>query len=161
MPQIKLGIDVGGTFTDLVIYNEETKNYYLGKFLSTTDNPSKGILSGVKKLFTTLKINPKSVDQVIHGTTMVANQIIERKGAIVGLISTKGFRDNLELGREKRYDMYDLFLKKAIPLVPRYLRHTITERIDWEGIILKPLIIEELDNIINIFKKENVKKVKS
>ena len=88
MSKTKIGIDVGGTFTDLVIYNEETKKYYLGKFLSTPDNPSKGILSGVKSLFKSLKINSKLVYQVIHGTTMVANQIIERKGAIVGLIST-------------------------------------------------------------------------
>ena len=95
-------------------------------------------MSGVKELFNSLKFDSNLINQVIHGTTMVANQIIERKGAIVGLISTKGFRDNLELGREQRYDMYDLFLKKATPLVPRYLRHTISERIDWEGNILKP-----------------------
>jgi N-methylhydantoinase A len=159
LSKVSFGVDVGGTFTDFVVFNHETKKYSLGKRLSTPENPSKGILAGVQDLLELLNIPASAIEHVIHGTTMVANKIIERKGAKVGLISTEGFRDNLELGREQRYDMYDLFIRRAEPLVPRYLRRTVFERVDWEGNTLRPIKIDQLDAIGELFTKEGVQAV--
>ena len=159
MSKISFGIDVGGTFTDFVVFDHETGKYYFGKRLSTPENPSKGILSGIVDLCRSLEYPVSSIDHLVHGTTIVANQIIERKGAVVGLITTKGFRDSLELGREQRYDMYDLFIKKASPLVPRFLRASVSERIDWDGKVLRPIKIEELNDIMSSFEKEGVQSV--
>jgi N-methylhydantoinase A len=159
MSKISFGIDVGGTFTDFVVFDHETGKYFFGKRLSTPENPSRGILAGVADLCRSLEFPASSIDHIVHGTTIVANQIIERKGAVVGLITTKGFRDSLELGREQRYDMYDLFIKKAAPLVPRFLRAGVSERIDWDGNVLRPIRIEELNEIMSSFEQESVRSV--
>ena len=159
MAQLSLGIDVGGTFTDFVLYDPEAKNFSIGKHLTTPENPSVGVIEGAQETLQRLGVVTSQLKDIIHGTTLVANLLIERKGVKVGFIATEGFQDTLELGREQRYDAYDLFIKRAEPLVPRYLRCTVSERIDWEGKVLRPLKLEELNPIAQLFQKEQVEAI--
>ena len=124
----RAGADIGGTFTDLIVVDKETGEFSIGKVLTTPDDPSKAVED---VLSTTLSLNSIQSDQVkhlIHGTTLVTNAMIERKGAPTALLTTKGFRDSIEIGRETRYDLYDLNLEQPRPLVPRYLRFDVPQR---------------------------------
>ena len=140
MADVKLGVDVGGTFTDFAIFDSKTSSFSVGKTLTTSDDLSLGIVRGTREATERAGFEVRDVSQVIYGTTMVANLLLERKGVRVGLIATEGFRDILETGTEQRYDMYDLTARRAEPLVPRYLRQTIRERLDGEGKVLVPSI---------------------
>ncbi|RLC69950.1 MAG: hydantoinase/oxoprolinase family protein [Chloroflexi bacterium] len=145
----RLGCDIGGTFTDFVLVNDETGEIRIHKCLTTPRDPSEAVEEGIKEM---LKKTPDFVsrlDEVIHGTTLVINAIIERKGAKTGLITTKGFRDVLELGREKRYDTYDIFAVYPEPLVPRPLRLEVNERIASDGRILRKLNPEEVKEVLH------------
>jgi len=115
----RLGCDIGGTFTDFVLVNNITGKFYTNKCLTTPSDPSDAIEQGIRELAQILPGFMDTVEEIIHGTTLVINAIIERKGAKTGLITTKGFRDVLELGREKRYDAYDIFSEYPEPIVPR------------------------------------------
>lgn len=139
----RLGCDIGGTFTDFVLVNDETGEFQINKCLTTPGDPSDAVEQGIREM---LARNPgfmPKIDEIIHGTTLVINAIIERKGAKTGLITTRGFRDVLELGREIRYDAYDIFSEYPLPLVPRSLRLEVTERITSAGRIMQDL--EEQD----------------
>ena len=142
--RIRIGVDVGGTFTDFVLVDEHRDMIFTGKQLTTPTDPSKAICEGVARIAREAGIEMSDLDGIVHGTTLVTNAVIERNGAKVGLITTKGFRDVLEVGHEMRYDLYDLFLEKPEPLVPRSLRLTVNERIGSEGEILVNLDEEEL-----------------
>jgi len=135
MASIRIGIDIGGAFTDLVAYDESTKELRWVKVESTPKELSAGVLDCVKRS----GIPPEEFTQIIHGQTVVINTIIERRGVKVGLITTKGFRDVLELQRSNRRDMYNFRYKKPEPIVPRYLRLEIDERVMADGGILKEL----------------------
>lgn len=137
--RIRVGVDVGGTFTDFVLVDEKRDQIFTGKRLTTPEDPSLAITNGLERLVSESGTSVPELDAVVHGTTLVANTIIERKGAKVGLITTKGFRDSLEMGREIRYDLYDLFFEKPEPLAPRFLRQPVDERIDAKGNVLRPL----------------------
>ena len=137
--RIRVGVDVGGTFTDFVLVDEKRDLIFTGKRLTTPEDPSLAITDGLERLVSESGTSVPELDAVVHGTTLVANTIIERKGAKVGLITTKGFRDSLEMGREIRYDLYDLFFEKPEPLAPRFLRQPVDERIDAKGNVLRPL----------------------
>lgn len=137
--RIRVGVDVGGTFTDFVLVDEKRDLIFTGKRLTTPEDPSLAITNGLERLVSESGTSVPELDAVVHGTTLVANTIIERKGAKVGLITTKGFRDSLEMGREIRYDLYDLFFEKPEPLAPRFLRQPVDERIDAKGNVLRPL----------------------
>ena len=137
--RIRVGIDVGGTFTDFVLVDERRDLIYTGKRLTTPHDPSEAIVGGLERLLREAGTGPDDLHSLVHGTTLVANTIIERSGAKVGLITTRGFRDSLEMGREIRYDLYDLQLEPPRPLVPRPLRREVSERIDAEGRIVLPL----------------------
>ena len=110
-----------------------------GKVLTTYPDPSQGVLQGVQRLLGQWQIDPGAVRRAIHGTTLVTNALIERKGARTGLITTEGFRDALEIGREGRYDIYDLFLQRPQPLVERRWRCEVPQRVDVGGRVLVPL----------------------
>ena len=142
--RIRVGVDVGGTFTDFVLVDEKRDLIFTGKRLTTPDDPSIAITEGLERLVEEAGTGIPKLDTVVHGTTLVANTMIERKGARVGLITTKGFRDSLEMGKEIRYDLYDLFFEKPKPLAPRYLRFEIDERVDARGRVLRPLDEAEL-----------------
>ena len=135
----RLGCDIGGTFTDFVLVNDETGTFETYKCLTTPADPSDAVEEGVQHLAQKIPGVASRIDEVIHGTTLVINAIIERKGAKTALITTQGFRDVLELGREIRYDAYDIFSEYPEPLVPRYLRNEVRERIAGDGRILTPL----------------------
>jgi N-methylhydantoinase A len=135
----RIGVDVGGTFTDLVLHDPARNLVRTGKLLTTPDDPSEAILAGIARILREAELKPEDVHSVIHGTTLVTNTIIERTGATVGLLTTDGFRDSIEIGRETRYDLYDLFLETPALLVPRALRIEIPERVAVDGRVLKPL----------------------
>ncbi len=138
----RLGCDIGGTFTDFVLVDDRTGEMFIHKCLTTPGDPSEAVEQGIKSLEKKAPGFTAKLDEVIHGTTLVINSIIERKGAKTGLITTKGFRDVLELGREIRYAPYDIFAEFPRPLAPRRLRLEVDERIRSDGTVLKPLAAE-------------------
>src|SRR3989304_36510 len=137
-PSYRLGVDIGGTFTDLVIIDEASGAVRVGKLLTTPKDPAQGVETGVVRLLEEMGVAPRAVGSLIHGTTLATNALIERKGARTGLITTRGFRDALEIGREGRYDMYDLFIDPPAPLAPRHLRREVDERLLADGSGKKP-----------------------
>ena len=136
---VRIGVDVGGTFTDLVLHDPQRDLVHTGKLLTTPDDPSEAIVTGIQRLLEETDIHASALHSIVHGTTLVTNTVIERTGATVGLITTEGFRDVIEIGRETRYDLYDLFLEAPPTLVPRHLRREVRERMDFEGHVLAPL----------------------
>jgi N-methylhydantoinase A len=141
-----LGIDIGGTFTDLALFDSGADALYTHKLLTTPEDPVRAVLQGAKELLErTTAFVP---ERVVHGTTLVTNAIVERKGAVTALLTTRGFRDVLEIRREGRYDLYDLDLQFPPPLVPRRRRFEAAERMDERGAVLEPLNEEELDRLL-------------
>jgi len=135
----RVGVDIGGTFTDFVMIDTRSGDLFNEKVLTTPDDPSVGVLQGLEKILDTNGVKPAEISHVIHGTTLVANAVIERRGAKVALITTAGFGDILEIGTEWRYDTYDLFIEMPQPLVPRHWRYEVSERIGPAGNVLTPL----------------------
>lgn len=139
----RLGVDIGGTFTDLVLVNESEEVVRVGKLLTTATEPAAAVEAGLTEMLTEAELPAEALEAVVHGTTLATNALIERKGARTGLVTTRGFRDIVEIGREGRYDMYDIFIDPPSPLVPRHLRREVTERIAPDGSVTTPL--EEAD----------------
>jgi N-methylhydantoinase A len=133
-----IGVDVGGTFTDFVLLDAASGRLRFEKLLTTPDDPSAAVLDGIERILAAAGEPASRVERVIHGTTLVANALIERKGAAVALVTTQGFRDVLEIGRENRYDTYDLSIELPEPLVPRERRFEVAERLDAAGAVLLP-----------------------
>ncbi|MCC7425827.1 MAG: hydantoinase/oxoprolinase family protein [Alphaproteobacteria bacterium] len=138
-PTVRIGVDVGGTFTDFVLFDEKSGRVHTGKRLTTPQDPSEAIIEGVKRMLAETGFAPADLHSVVHGTTLVTNTIIERTGASVGLITTEGYRDTLEIGKEIRYDLYDLFIEPAPTLVPRHRRLGVPQRMDPDGNVLLAL----------------------
>lgn len=134
-----MGADIGGTFTDLIVVNSQTGEFSIGKTLTTPDDPSIAVETAINETLTGSGVRPDQVQHLIHGTTLVTNAMIERKGAKTALLTTGGFRDSIEIGRETRYDLYDLMLEQPRPLVPRYLRFDVPERTLADGSIHRDL----------------------
>ena len=152
----RIGVDIGGTFTDIVAVRENNGEKFNGKVLTTPMNPSDGVLQGVSEIITNHNINPENC-RIIHGTTLVANALIERKGVETALLTTEGFKDVLEIGREWRYDLFSLDLEMPNPIVPRHLRFEIKERLDYKGDILVSLDQNELILIAKKLAKLNIR----
>lgn len=144
----RLGCDIGGTFTDFVLLDDLTGMMYTAKCLTTPKDPSDAVEEGIRILERKVPGFISELSEFIHGTTLVINSIIERKGSKTGLITTKGFRDVLELGREIRYAPYDIFAEFPKPLVPRRLRMEVDERIRSDGSVLKPLDPDEARQVV-------------
>ena len=123
----RVGIDIGGTFTDLVLINDATGEQAIGKVLTTPGDPSEAVEEGLRGLLELEDVDASQLKTIIHGTTLVTNALIERRGAPTALLTTEGFRDAVAIGTEHRYDMYDIFLEKPEPLVPRNLRYGVRE----------------------------------
>ena len=130
----RIGADVGGTFTDIVI--ESAGSRHSAKVLTTRDAPERGILDGISRVADEAGIDLRTVDRIIHGTTLATNALIERKGARTGLLTTAGFRDTLEIAHEDRFEQYDLDIVLPRPLVERKDRLVVTERLDARGEVL-------------------------
>jgi N-methylhydantoinase A len=155
----KLGVDIGGTFTDLVLIHEGTGAVYIDKVLTTPVDPSRAVFDGVQRLLKKADLQAKQIGRIIHGTTLVTNALIERKGVKTALITTRGFRDVLEIGREQRYDIYDLFARMPSPLVPRYLRRGVSERTGADGSVIEELDQEETQAVIRDLDREKVEAI--
>jgi 5-oxoprolinase (ATP-hydrolysing)/N-methylhydantoinase A len=140
----RIGFDIGGTFTDFILLDTKQSEIRLHKCLTTPHDPSVGALQGLTELLRAAGLTLADIADVVHGTTLVTNALIERSGAHLGLITTRGFRDILEMGTEQRYDIYDLFLQFPDPLVPRRHRLEATERMDRDGNVLIPLDAAEV-----------------
>lgn len=129
---MRLGADIGGTFTDIVLVDDETGLFRLGKVLTTPAQPDDGVMNGIRSV---IEGDAARVSHVVHGTTLFTNALIERKGALTALVTTRGFRDAVEIAREHRYDMYDLRLRRPAPIARRRHRFEIDERILGDGTI--------------------------
>jgi N-methylhydantoinase A len=152
MPHLFIGIDTGGTFTDLVIWQQG--NLTIHKILSTPDDPSRAILQALKHLGI---LHQSSV--IVHGSTVATNAVLEHKGVKTGLITTAGFRDVLEIGRQARPHLYDLRVRKVPPLVPRDLRVEVVERLSKDGEVLIPLDEATIEEALNILIEAGVTSV--
>ena len=159
MGNVRIGVDIGGTFTDLLMFDETSGAFTIGKTLTTPSEPAAGVRTGLIEILTLGAQSSAAVGQIVHGTTLVTNALIERKGARTALITTAGFRDAVEIGREHRYDLYDLFLELPAPLVPRRLRLEMNERIYSDGSIHLPLDLQELDVLIDRLVDEGIEAV--
>ncbi len=144
----RLGCDIGGTFTDFVLLDDRTGQIKINKCLTTPSDPSDAVEQGIRQLEQMAPGFVQDLDEVIHGTTLVINSIIERKGAKTGLITTKGFRDVLELGREIRYAPYDVFAEFPKALIPRRFRLEVDERVRSDGTVIQPLDRAEARDVV-------------
>jgi len=155
----RLGCDIGGTFTDFVLLNDQTGEMKTGKCLTTPQDPSDAVEEGIRVLEATAPDFVAKLDELIHGTTLVINSIIERKGAKTGLITTKGFRDVLEIGRELRYAPYDIFAEFPKPLIPRRYRIEVDERVRSDGGVIKALDPEEASRAVRTLLNMGVESI--
>ena len=130
-----IAIDIGGTFTDIVLYDDTTGRFSAHKELTTPDDPAQGVVTGIRHLFDREGTQAAEVTRVVHATTLFTNALIERRGAATGLITTAGFRDTLEIGHERKYELYDLHLPLPQPLVRRALRLEALERLAPDGTV--------------------------
>lgn len=152
MGKYKIGCDIGGTFTDIILYENENETVKVYKLLSSPENFEQSVVAGIKNIIKENNVPFNEVDIVCHSTTVALNTLVERKGDKTALITTKGFRDVLEIGRATRDDEYDLFQDKVSPLVPRHLRFEVKERLNYKG-----EVIAELDDISVIDVAQNLK----
>jgi N-methylhydantoinase A len=146
------GVDVGGTFTDIVLYDSRTKRLTAHKLLTTPDDPRRAIVDG-------LNVLPARADTVTHGTTLVANALIERRGVPTGLLTTDGYRDVLEIGTELRFDTFDLQLERPPPLVDRPHRVPVRERVGADGSIVLPLDVADVRAAAQALMREGVQSI--
>lgn len=155
----KLGIDVGGTFTDVCLFHEEKGETMVFKLPSTPEDPSKAIEEGIRLILEENRIDAKWVTYLVHGTTVGTNAAIERKGVKTALITTKGFRDLLEIGRQTRPSVYNLFEDKSAPLVKRQHRKEVTERLMYDGSVAVELNPAEVEQVIEEIREEDIQSV--
>jgi len=154
----RLAVDIGGTFTDFALEwpHQGITERHTVKVLTTPHAPEEGVMGGIARCLTETALSPADIGIVIHGTTLATNALIERKGATTALITTEGFRDVLALGNESRYDQYDLNIVLPEPLVPRWLRLPVPERLNARGEVLKPLDAEAVRALLPVLDREGV-----
>ena len=140
----RLGVDIGGTFTDFALFDEGGSRIAVHKVLTTPSDPSLAVLEGAAALLGRERFPMSDVDSIAHGTTLVTNAIIERRGARTGMLVTAGFRDILDMGFEQRYDLFDLRLRWPDPLVPRRRRREVRERVSADGAVVEPLDLADV-----------------
>lgn len=152
---MRVASDIGGTFTDLVYLDEETGQVGIAKTDTTPPNFEQGVINSINKA----NFTKDEVNFFVHGTTVIINALTERTGAKTGLITTRGFRDVLELGRSNRADIYNVYYRKPVPFVPRYLRLEVDERCNYKGEELRPLNEDDVRACLKQFKKEGVEAI--
>ena len=153
----RIGVDIGGTFTDFIVYDESGNRVIIDKIPTTPQSPEKAVVEVIKRNLSREEL--EKIDFFLHGTTVGLNSLLERKGSKVGLLCTKGFRDILEIRRGDRDEMYNLFWQPAPPLVPRFLRLEIEERLYADGSVNQKINIEQLKSACNKFIEEEVNSV--
>lgn len=144
-----IGIDIGGTFTDLFIVDPAQGTAATSKVLTDHTDPTAAIERGLAEMIAAGSLVPENVERVVHGTTLVTNAVIMRRGALTALLTTEGFRDAIEIGTEHRFDLYDLGIEKPLPLIPRNLRRPIAERVLADGSIERDLDEEQARTEVN------------
>jgi N-methylhydantoinase A len=155
MAALRVGIDVGGTFTDIVFLSPDGA-VLTRKILSSPDDYSRAIRVGLEEIFRDARVNPGEVREVMHGTTVATNAILEGKGARTGLVTTRGFRDVLEIRRMRTNRLYDIYWEKPAPLVRRRWRREVTERVDHRGEVLVPLDVADAREAVGRLLAEGV-----
>lgn len=155
----RLGVDTGGTFTDIALIHEQTGKVHVAKVPSTPHDPSEAVIRGVHEIVGKTGIDVADISFFIHGSTVATNALLERNGAKTALLTTQGFRDVLEIGRQSRPKLYDFKARKKPPLVPRDLRIEVTERIRANGEVLVPLDTEEVRQTARRLKSEGVQSI--
>ena len=156
---LRLAIDTGGTFTDFVLRDEASGASWFAKTLSTPSNPARATLDGIDRLASVRPFRLGEVGEIRIATTVATNAILERKGGRTALVTTRGFRDVLIMGRSKRFDTYDLWLDKPRPLVPRRAIHEVDERIDHDGEVLRPLDLGSVSRVAERLAADGVESV--
>jgi N-methylhydantoinase A len=151
----RVGFDVGGTFTDFALQADDGR-LLTGKRLTTPHDPARASIEGLRELIGAAGLGWTDLAHAVHGTTLGSNVVIERKGKNLALLTTRGFRDVLIIGREKRYQLYDLFIEKPAPLIPRSRIREVTERVGFDGEVLTPLDEAELRAVIRALAKDGV-----
>jgi N-methylhydantoinase A len=146
---IRVAFDIGGTFTDFILDDRATGTTHVLKVPTTPSDPSKAVIAGLRQLLEVAGVGGDAVDSVLHATTVATNAVLERKGAPTGLITTEGFRDVLIIGRQKRYETYDLYIDKPKPLVQRRHIAEVTERVGPDGAVVTPLEEGSVDRAID------------
>jgi N-methylhydantoinase A len=144
---IRMGVDIGGTFTDVVLEKDGTP--YSVKVLTTYTAPENAIIDAMHQVCAKANINPNQIEQIIHGTTLATNALIERRGAKTALITTEGFRDVIEMRTESRFEQYDLNLNLPEPLLPRQTRFTVPGRVDANGHVLMDLNRTDVETVVD------------
>ena len=155
----RIGIDIGGTFTDVALVEEATGRIAMAKLLTTPHDFGQAVIDGIRQALDTNRIDPSDVSLLSHATTVVTNALLENKGARAGFVATRGMRDLLELRRSSRADLYDLLQDAPAVLVPRRWRFEITERIDAQGNVVTPLAENELSAIIDAIRAAKLQTV--
>jgi N-methylhydantoinase A len=155
----RVGVDIGGTFTDLILVDTTSGAITVGKSLTTPTDPSEAVETVLRDALDRSGVDAVKVEHVIHGTTLVTNSLIERKGSKTALLTTRGFRDAVEIGREHRYDLYDVFLEMPTPLVPRYLRLEVDERVLASGEVVRPPDLEDLEPLVKELKEKGIEAI--
>ena len=154
----RVGVDIGGTFTDLLTVGQDGQTV-IGKTLTTPGDPSLAVETVLRQALDDGVAEPGARGELIHGTTLVTNALIERKGAPTALLTTSGFRDALEIGREQRYELYDLNLEVSQPLIPRHLRFDLPERTLADGTVLRPLDESYLRRLVAELRDKGIKAI--
>jgi N-methylhydantoinase A len=154
----RLAVDIGGTFTDLVLESGDGRAFS-AKVLTTPAAPADAVLEGTQRILAEAGIAPGDIELVIHGTTLATNALIEHKGARTALITTEGFRDSVEIAYEHRFEQYDIYMERPAPLVPRYLRFTVPERLAADGSVLLPLDEAAVEALVPKLKEEGIQSV--
>ena len=156
---IRIGIDTGGTFTDLVAFAPASGSLAFHKVVSTPDDPARGIIRGIREIVDRVGARAEEIELLVHGTTVATNAVLQRAGARVALITTAGFRDVLQIQRQDRPRLYDLRGRRARPLVPRALRYELRERVRFDGSVQTPLDRGQLDGLVDALRRERVEAV--
>lgn len=154
-----IGTDIGGTFTDLFAVELETGRSITAKVLTDHDDPTQSVSEGIRQMVDSGQLKPESVARVLHGTTLVTNAVIQRRGAKAALLVTEGFRDAIEIGTEHRFDLYDLDIEKPRPVIPRHLRRPIRERILAGGAVELPLDRTQAETEVRALLHEGVESI--
>ncbi len=157
-PRARLAVDIGGTFTDLVLERPGGARVTT-KLLTTYDHPGRAVLDGVSEVLGRAGLRPADVGLILHGTTLATNALIQRSGACTALLTTEGHRDALEMAHEDRFEQYDVMIDRPRPLVPRYLRLPVRERLDRDGRVRIPLDESTVEAALPLFEEYGVESV--
>ncbi|QGY33188.1 hydantoinase/oxoprolinase family protein [Pantoea cypripedii] len=153
----RVGVDIGGTFTDIAL--EWKRNLYSTKVLTNYTSPEQAIIDGIAQVIAKAGIGLKDIDSIIHGTTLATNSLIERRGAKTAFITTKGFRDVIEMRTENRFELYDLNIVIPPALIPRHARFVVEERVNAAGEVILPLNVADVENVVDAILAEGYESI--